>query len=187
MAARRGAHASKGLSIRNLHMIIAGITLVISILLLVATFMVKTGYSEMRYNTENYIQWEKDADSLQRASDYLTEQVRCFVETGKREYLDNYFKEAFQTRRREQAIERMHEFLGDSSAYAALQTAMSESMALMQREYYAMRLTIAAYGYDHAQFPEEIQAVELMEEDALLPPEKQDVRARAMVFDDVYH
>ena len=178
---------SKGLSIRSLHYFMAFATLVLSVLLLFATFMVKSGYSRMRSDTEFYIQWERDADDLQEGSDYLTEQVRCFVETGKREYLDSYFKEADVIRRRDRALESIHAYLGDSAAYASLAEAMRESVALMDREYYAMRLTVAANGYDYNDFPEAIRRVELTEEDALLPPEKQAELARAKVFDDMYH
>ena len=69
----RDTHASRGLSIRSLHLFMAFATLFISVLLLVATFMVKSGYSKMRTDTDSYIRWEKDADDLQRGSDYLTE------------------------------------------------------------------------------------------------------------------
>ena len=182
----RDTHASRGLSIRSLHLFMAFATLFISVLLLVATFMVKSGYSKMRTDTESYIRWEKDADDLQRGSDYLTEQVRCFVETGKRVYLDNYFEEATITNRRENALQSIHDYLGDGPAYTSLKTAMDESIALMDREYYAMRLTVAAFGYDFRDFPEAIQRVELSEEDALLPAEKQARLARDKVFDDVY-
>ena len=184
-AKREPAQTRRGLSIRHLHFLMACVILIISILLL-ATFLAKAGYTRMRENTEDYIQWERDADSLQRGSDYLTEQVRCFVVTGKREYLDNYFEEAEVTRRRDAALESMAEFLGDSDAYRSLEAAMAESIALMDREYYAMRLTVAAFGYDYTQFPQAIQTVELSEEDALLPPERQMELARSMVFDDVY-
>ncbi|MBQ8110527.1 MAG: GGDEF domain-containing protein [Clostridia bacterium] len=187
-AGDRGApRPRRGLSIRNLQFVMACMTLVISVALLFATFSAKTGYSTMRRNTEEYIQWERDVNDLQSASDYLTEQVRCFVETGKRDFLDNYFKEAEVTRRREHALESMQGFLGDSPAYQSLQRAMDESVALMDREYYAMRLTIAAYGYDFTAYPAAIRRVELSEEDALLPPERQEALARSKVFDDVYH
>ena len=176
-----------GLSIRKLNFAMACVMLVISVLLLFATFGAKSGYSRMRDNTDVYIRWEKDANNLQIASDYLTEQVRCFVETGKREYLDNYFEEAKVTRRRDKALENIHEFMGDSEAYQSLEAAMAESVVLMEREYYAMRLTIAAYGYDYTEFPEEIQRVELSETDALLSRARQDELARSKVFDDVYH
>ena len=177
----------QGISIRGIHLLMALLLLVISVLLLFATFRTKTGYSRMREYTGSYILWERDADNLQRASDYLTEQVRCFVETGNRKYLDNYFMEAEVTRRRDKALESIARITDDTEAYRSLEAAMEESVSLMDREYYAMRLTIAAYGYDIQEYPEQIQKVELSEEDALLPPEKQDVRARKMVFDDVYH
>ena len=177
----------QGISIRRIHLLMALLLLVISVLLLFATFRTKTGYSRMREYTGSYILWERDADNLQRASDYLTEQVRCFVETGNRKYLDNYFTEAEVTRRRDKALESIARITDDTEAYRSLEAAMAESVALMDREYYAMRLTIAAYGYDLQEYPEQIQKVELSEEDALLPRDKQAVRARNMVFDDVYH
>jgi len=184
---RDTAQGQKGVSIRRIQLFMACVTLVISFLLLFATFNARAGYSRMRDNTDNYIRWERDAKDLQIASDYLTEQVRCYVETGKRDYLDNYFQEAEVTRRRDHALESIHEFLGDSPAYQSLQMAMDESVALMDREYYAMRLTVAAYGYDFTAFPAAIRQVELSEEDALLPRERQEALARSKVFDDVYH
>ncbi len=187
-AARQHAKiARQGVSIRNLHLLMAFIILTISVLLLLATFLAKAGYTRMRENTEDYIQWERDADDLQRASDYLTEQVRCFVVTGNRLYLDNYFQEANVTRRRDRALENMSGFLGDSEAYRSLQAAMDESIKLMDREYYAMRLAIAAFGLEDEDFPEVVMKTELSEEDALLPPEAQKAAAREKVFDDVYH
>jgi len=177
----------RGVSIRGIHLMMAFVILVVAILLLFATYRTSMGYSRMREYTESYILWERDADDLQRASDYLTEQVRCFVETGKREYLDNYFEEADVTRRREKALESIREIAGDSEAYASLEAAMGESVALMEKEYYAMRLAIAAYGLDVREFPKVLQAFELTEEEALLSSEEMEKRARKMVFDDVYH
>lgn len=177
----------KGISIRNIQLLMALLMLVISVLLLFTTYRTKLGYSRMREYTGDYIQWERDADKLQMGSDYLTEQARCFVETGKRDYLDNYFEEAEVTRRRDAALESIRGIVDDHVAYDALEAAMDESVALMDREYYAMRLTVAAYGYDVSDYPEAIRNVELSEEDALLPRVKQEIRARKMVFDDVYH
>ena len=173
----------KGISIRNIQLLMTVLLLVISVLLLVTTHRTRLGYSKMREVTGDYILWERDADSLQIASDYLTEQVRCFVETGKREYLDNYFREAEVDRRRDKALESIKSITDDNEAYQNLEAAMNESVALMEREYYAMRLTVAAKGYDVSEYPDQIQKVELSEEDALLPPARQDVRARNMVFE----
>ena len=177
----------KGISIRHIQLLMALLLLVISVLLLITTFRTKIGYLRMREYTGSYIQWQRDADQLQMASDYLTEQARCFVETGKREYLDNYFEEAEVTRRRDKALESIRGIVDDVEANRALEAAMNESVALMDREYYAIRLAVASNGYDVNDYPAAIQKVELSEEDALLSREKQGVRAREMMFDDVYH
>ena len=180
-------HAASGISIRGVHLAMALVVLLISVTLLFVTFKTKYSYYHMRESTESYILCENEADHLQNASDYLTEQVRCFVETGKREYLDNYFEEAEVTRRRDKALRVIEEVTHDEDAYASLEAAMQESVALMDREYRAMRMTVAAYGYDVSEYPEAIQGVELSEEEALLSPEKLEYRARQLVFDDVYH
>ena len=178
---------NRGLSIRGIQGIMAIVILIIAVLLLFATFRTKYGYSQMREYTESYLRWEQDADNLQLASDYLTEQVRCFVETGKREYLDNYFEEAHVTRRREKALESIESIAGNSPAYQSLEAAMNESVALMNKEYYAMRLAVAAYGFDVRTMPEEIRRFELSEEEAAMPRGRQELMARKLVFDDAYH
>lgn len=178
---------TKGISIRRIQMLMALLLLVISLLLLFTTYRTKMGYSRMREYTGDYILWQRDADKLQMASDYLTEQARCFVETGKRSYLDNYFKEANVDKRRDRALESIRSITDDNEAYESLKAAMVESVALMDREYYAMRLTVAAKGYDVNDYPEAIREVELSEKDARLSPAKQAVQARNLVFDDFYH
>ena len=176
----------RGLSVRNLNFLISVITVIISVLLLIATYHANADYQQMRADSRNYILWQSYANDLQLGSDYLTEQVRCFVETGERLYLDNYFEESQVTRRRDSAVERIHEFLGDSEVYYALNAALRESVNLMQREYYAMRLTIQAFGQDVSDYPASIQAVELKAEDLELSRPSQAEKARLMVFDDQY-
>lgn len=175
------------ISAKKANVVMAVITLVISVLLIRATYMATTGYSQMLISTDNYIRWQKDASDLQVGSDILTEQVRCFAETGNRIYLDGYFEEADVTQHRDKAVQSIHEFLGEKPAYQALLSAMGESVALMDREYYSMRLKIEACGYDLREFPEEVQSVELSEEDAKLSQTEMDALARSMVFDDIYH
>ena len=57
----------------------------------------------------------------------------------------------------------------------------------MNREYYAMRLAVSAFGYDVSEYPLEIQEVALSGRDAAASAEQQRETARTMVFDDVYH
>ena len=176
----------KGISIKNTNFIMTVIALIISILLIFASYVANTRYSELSNTTDHYIQWQKDASEMQTGSDYLTEQARCFAETGDRVYLDNYFEEAEVKKQRENALSRIHEYVGDSPAYKALVEAMNESMELMNREYYSMRLKIEACGYDIEDFPDVIRNVPLSEEENNLSAEEKDVLARSMVFDQEY-
>ena len=112
-----------------------------------------------------------------------TEQVRGFAVTGERAYLDAYFKEAEVTQQRDYAVRQIHEYMGDTQPYQALVSAMADSMALMEREYYSMRLKIEACGYDLNDFPNVLRLTELAAEDAALSPEQKDALARSIVFD----
>ena len=176
----------QGASIRSINLVMTVLAVIISILLILATYDANTCYSKLREKTDYYIRWQKDASDLQAGSDYLTEQVRCYAETGERGYLDNYFEEAEVTRQRDNAVARIHEYLGDAPAYHALVEAMDESVALMDREYYSMRLKTEACGYDVDEFPEAIRNVALSEQDAALSTEAKDALARSMVFDQEY-
>ncbi|MBR2800053.1 MAG: PAS domain-containing protein [Oscillospiraceae bacterium] len=172
-----------GISIKRTNLVITVVALLISVLLILATFYTNARYLEVRTATDRYIQWQKDASALQAGSDYLTEQARCFAETGERVYLDNYFTEAEETRRRDHAVARIHEYVGDAPAYRALSAANEESMALMDREYYSMRLKIDACGYDVGEYPEALRKVTLSKTDAALSAEEKNALARSMVFD----
>ena len=180
-------NGAKNVSIRKIIGFMIVFMLAISALLLVATFNMAAGYNNLNANNQKYSQWQLYANSLQSGSDYLTEQVRCFVVTGNREYLDNYFEEANVTKSRDKAVEGVRSLVGESEAYQSLVSALGESVDLMNREYYAMRLIVSAYGYDLAEYPKEIRDVELSEEDLAASPEAQRETARKMVFDEIYH
>ena len=172
---------------QRLNLLMAAMTLVISALLLFASYQTANGYRAMRETTGRYIDKQHRAFDLQLSSDYLTEQVRCFAVTGERVYLDNYFEEAKVTRRRDKALEALAEDADESEAYRNLTAAMSKSVTLMNREYYAMRLAAEAFGYDIAELPAEVRNVQVGAATAALDAEKKAALARSMVFDDSYH
>lgn len=174
-------------SIRKTLIYLIAFMLIASALLLIATYRVSTVYSNLNENVANYTQWQRDANNLQVGSDYLTEQVRCFTVTGDRTYLDAYFEEAEVTRRRDNAVEGVRRLMGETEAYDALVNALGESVDLMNREYYAMRLAISGFGLDPAAFPQAVQAVALSDADLAAPPEQQRETARLMVCDEIYH
>jgi len=176
----------RGISLRGLNYLMTGFALLVSVLLLLATYRIAGSYRVMRVNTEKYIACRQSAYDMQTASDYLTEQVRCFAVTGEREYLRNYFEEVNVTRRRDEALGTLGGFVGRTAAYLRLEAAMARSEELTAREYYSMLLTISAYGYDISEFPDTLQELRLTDRDAALTRDGQAERARQMVFDDVY-
>ncbi len=176
-----------GISVRKLNTLTAVITLVIAVALLFSTYQTMKGYRAMKEHTDNYIEWQKSSYEMQAGSDYLTEQVRCFVETGDLQYLVNYMTEANVTRRRDNAIQMLGKNMAESASLYYLDEAMRLSVELMNREYYAMRLTSAAYAINPSSLPEEILAVTLSEEDQRLDAQGKEKLARSMVFDEIYH
>ena len=186
MARENKENTVRGISMQKTNIIMGVVTLVVAVLLLLAAFKTSQGYRLMHDAADAYISDQQSAFDLQIASDYLTEQVRSFTVTGRREYLDNYFEEAKVTRRRDHAVEAMEQ-LSDPEAHRCLSAAMNTSVKLMDREYYAMRLIVEAYGYDLAAFPEEIREVELSADTAALPPEQKIELAQTMVFGESYH
>jgi diguanylate cyclase (GGDEF)-like protein len=178
-------HEKTGLPLGKLNYIMAAITLVISAMLIYATYRTSSGYERVSAATENYISWEQSASSIQDATDYLTEQARNFVMTGERKYLQNYFLEVNVTRRRESAMAKLKN-VSSSESYGKLEDAMRQSQAQMSLEWYAMRLTISAYGYNPSDFPVELQSTTLLSKDAKLSRSEKQQRAQQMVLDSTY-
>ena len=178
---------NKGISIRNLQIVIAAVTLLISVLLVVATFKTSAGFKDMQKETTDYIRLQQSSSQLQIASDYLTEQVRCFSETGEYQYMSNYFSEAKEAKSRDEALDTLSDVLDESKAVKSLEAAMQASVKLMDREYYSMRLTAEAYDMELSTFPREVRDVKLSDEDQALSRDEKEVLAREMVFDNDYH
>ena len=177
--------SNEGLPLGKLNYAMAVITLVISLLLIRATYQASDGYERVNRATENYIMWEQGASSIKAATDYLTEQARNFVMTGDRKYIDNYFNEVNVQRRRERAMDELRG-TGNSEAYAMLEDAIRQSQAQMSFEYYAMRLTISAYGYNVDDFPAGVRSTVVLSRDANLTRVEKQQRAREMVLDSDY-
>lgn len=176
----------KGIPVGMLNYLMAGFTLLVSLMLLITTFATDTAYHNMRETTERFYRWQNSAVQLQKGSDYLTDQVRCFAATGERAYMDNYFHEAEVNRRRDRAVEDLSEGLEDSQAFRELEAAMAASVHLMEQEYYSMRLMVQAQGWELAKCPLTVAQVELKAEDAALTTEQLRTLALQMVFDQSY-
>ena len=140
----------------------------------------------MRESTEAYIERQHSAYEMQVAFDYMTEQARCFVVTGDLIYLQHYFEEANVTRRWESAMDTLLATLNGTEASVRLKFATKQRAALMEREYYAMRLAVSVFGYDVSALPQEIQEIHLDARDAAASKQARSALANSMVLGETY-
>ena len=176
---------NSGVSIHVIHLAMVACAVAIAVLLVVSTYQADNVFSSLSRETGEYIVRQKAAHDLMEASDYLTENVQRFTLDGDITYLNNYFEEAFTSRRREAAIVSMSEGDADQTLVQKLQEAMDESQTLMYREYYAMKLVIEAREIQD--YPDTLKTVELTETDAFLTPEEKMDLAQKMVMDTEYY
>ena len=162
------------------------ITVIMSGIVIFSTFLLIDTFSRLSRADREHMELVKAAHELMDASDYLTERVQRFTLEGDLGFMDDYFTEAFESQRREEALDRMK--VDDKMAQAALeklQEAMKNSVILMDTEYYAMRLVIEAKGY--TEYPEVLNSIELTPEDAGLSSEDKMRRATDIVLNNNYY
>lgn len=175
----------KGISLRTVYSWLIVVTVVVFALTLVSVFMLTSTFSSLSDATKEHIELEKAAYALMDASDYLTVNVQRFTVEGDRLFMDNYFNEAFNNNRREQAIEKMSEDSNSGEALKKLQAAMDASMELMNQEYYAMRLVIEAKKIDD--YPDILKNIVLSKDDTGLSNEDKIRKATTMLLGDEYY
>lgn len=177
-----------GLHLRTANIFFVIIAFIAATALLISDISVNRGYQRMEEASDRYIAAQMATSDMESGSDYLTDRVRCFVATGEIEYLDDFFEEVDVTKRRDLAVENLEKLLqgSETKATTALNTALTLSNELVNTEYLAMRLRLAAGDYDMNLIPKEILNTPIpkeyrdMTEDQLLHV------AQDLVFNDNY-
>jgi diguanylate cyclase (GGDEF)-like protein len=172
------------MSLRGLYILMAVVGILLLAALVLNTVSIFDGYNALDKAYDEYISAQNDAQDLILASDYLTSQVRGFVLSSDREYLDSYFEEANVSRRRDGAVEKIRTRMAgeNSDAISFLERSLELSNALMDTEYYAFRLVADAAGYSLQDLPSEIREVPVSAEDAALGAQEKLLLARDLVF-----
>ena len=174
----------KPLRIRVLNALAISLAAVLSLFAMVTLeHIVESERQSDRANTA-YRECLSAARDLMEASDFLTSEVRVYVVTGHRTYMDAYLEEIEVTDRRGKAVETLRSYLGDDEAVTDLEEALSYSNALAERELYAMRLV--AEATDLTDLPPLVAQTTLDSDDAWLPDAKQRAMAEQMVLGDEY-
>lgn len=159
---------------------------VLSILFAVIAIFGGNYYQKMIDATNLYLTSEKAALRLQKGSDILTDQVRMYVITGDKAYMDGYFEEANVTKNRDHAVEELRQHFSGTQSLTDLESALGDSRMLMEREYYAMRLAAEGYGLAEDRLPDEVASVSLSAEDQALTASEKVDKGRSMVSDSIY-
>lgn len=175
----------KGISHRVVHIWLVIITVFFSGTIIYSTYRLSNTFDRVMEASKRYSELQKAAHELMNASDYLTEQVQRFTIDGDVRFLNQYFTEAFESKRREEAIAKMDKDDSADSALAKLSAAMNSSVKLMDREYYAMKLVIDAKGI--TDYPEILRGIDLEKEDAELTAVEKIRRATEVVLNDSYY
>ena len=185
-AAKPHNKTKRAIPLRATNYVFAVLAFLISAVLIATDIMISRSHESRVAADSRYVSAQLAASDLEAASDYLTVNVRNFVFTGDRHYLDNYFEEVNVTRRRDTALADLGALLDEteSDAYNSLETALRHSNDLMTREYEAMGLACLAYGIDD--LPAAIADSGLSPEDLSLTPEARRDRAIELVFDEEY-
>ena len=174
-----------GISLRVIHLWLIVVTMVMSVAMVYSTVRLSSSFTRVTDATEEHLELEKAALELMDASDYLTEKVQRFTIGGDRRFMDDYFEEALESHRREEALDKMSTEPEADAAREKLEEAMDASVKLMDQEYYAMRLVVEAKGYMDC--PQQLRDVALSEEDAALSSEEKMDRATELVLNDDYY
>lgn len=96
----------------------------------------------------------------------------------------NYFEEANETQRRENAVTDLKQYFSDTETFDSLESALQCSQELMNTEYYSMRLILEAT--EEREIPDKLKTIELTEEDKQLSNEEKIKKAQKMVCDNTY-
>lgn len=178
----------KGLRLYNFSVAMAIGMLVLCICLLYTTVEVSQNYDGVMQTTEEYVHWSENALKVHEASEYLTEQVRLFAQTGERAYMENYFLETYITQRRTKVLQEIEDYYDDSDTelLQELERAIYESQRLTEREYYAMKLICIGMGLSTQYIPPEIREAAFKMGDTSLSPEEQRQKGKDLLYDTEY-
>lgn len=182
-------HASRrvgGVRMSEVVAVMVVLACVVSGLFLQAVQKTNETYQALSDETEIYIECELAASSMKEASNYLTAQLRQFVITHDVQYLDNYFVEVQQTKRRDSALDQLESLAGSSEAHNFLERANDLSNELMGLEHEAAQLVLSATNTSANIGNDELAKAPLSAEDAALSSEQKLDKAMSLMFGENY-
>lgn len=177
----------KGIRIRTVNLAMLGLSIFLFLLIFWMTFRIYRDYSRSVEATRDYLLWEKAAHEIHEASELLTDSARLYVQTGRKQHAEEYFRELDGRQTREKAIEYARTNTHTPEADCSLESALQLSNALSHREIYAMRLMAEASGAPLEEMPDRLRNIELEPEDQVASAGTRMQTARDLLFSISYH
>ena len=106
---------SRGIGLKWLSVLLAILTVLVSILLLLASYRISESYKRQQEASEAYIRGQILANQLKQGSDNLTTDVRSFVVTGKSKFLEYYCKELTELKTYDNAYNELKPLLKEDN------------------------------------------------------------------------
>lgn len=178
----------RGLRIQTLSLWMVAVTIIVSVLIGEGIVRVMHDYKKLADMTEEYIYIQEEAENLLLGSNYLTDQVRLYAVTKDSVYVEEYFTEVEETKRRDTALETLEKHMGgkDDEILDASRRALELSNELMEMEMHAMKLAALSADDDISMFPPEVKDYPLTEEELSFADEEKSDVAVGLVFSGEY-
>lgn len=162
------------------------VAVIVMILLYYSISKAKSSYDQIKMTTDAFIQNQIDSVNLKDATEYLSEQARCYVINGDIKYLENYLSEAEQNKNREKAIDALRPMMKDTTSYPHLRVAFNFSNKMNEVEHHAISLALLARGIGTEKYGDVISDSMVNNMEKEMTPEEQLELARTLLFEDKY-
>lgn len=127
------------MKVKKLLLVTGTVAAVSLIVVLMGILLLRSALLEKHRFFEERLEYIELSNTLSAASDYLTDEVRYYVQTGKKAHFENYWREIRETRRREKVIARLEELGVPVQYLELLEKSASESHKLAKVEEIAMK------------------------------------------------
>lgn len=115
-----------------------GIFLMLLLLLGINLYTMNQSFEELKASNQRQVEFLNLGQQLTDASDYLTDQIKGYVETGDKSYYDAYWKEVNETKSRENAVNKLTELGALDEELELIEEAQANSNTLISTEEKAM-------------------------------------------------
>lgn len=176
-------------------MITVGACLIFFIVLLitlVSCYYVNVCVKKEAQAQKNRYEWTRLGETLEDASDYLTNNVRQYVLTGNTGYFYDYWNEVYEGRRRDQAVNKLKSYQLTKDERKLLEKAKKNSDALIKTETTAMKMKMRVckmqvnHNSELEKYKENVMEYQLSRHYRNYSREQLEKEAMSLLYDDTY-